>query len=141
MNISLVLQMAADTFPDRVALTHKGVHFTYGQIHAAAMAAAARIVDSGTDYVSYLGESSPASVIALFGAAMAGRPFAPLNYRLTAPETNRLIERLAPVYLIADATKPRCAGGRASGSSRFQPASARSSRPLYSPTPAACRRR
>ena len=114
MNISLVLQMAADTFPDRVALTHKGVHFTYGQIHAAAMAAAARIVDSGADTVSYLGESSPASVVALFGAAMAGRPFAPLNYRLTAPETNRLIERLAPVYLIADADKvPTVAGGAA----------------------------
>jgi len=114
MNISLVLQMAADTFPDRMALTHKDVHFTFGQIHAAAMAAAARIVDSGADYVSYLGESSPASVIALFGAAMAGRPFAPLNYRLTASETNRLIERLAPVYLIADADKvPTVAGSAA----------------------------
>jgi Acyl-CoA synthetases (AMP-forming)/AMP-acid ligases II len=105
MNISLVLQMAADTYPDRVALTHNGVHFTYGQIYSAAMAAAARIADSGADYVSCLGESSPATVIALFGAAMAGRPFAPLNYRLTVPETNRLIERLAPVYLIADAEK------------------------------------
>ena len=114
MNISLVLQMAADTFPDRVALTHKDVHFTYRQIHAAAMAAAARIVDSEADYVSYLGESSPAMVIALFGAAMAGRPFAPLNYRLTVPETNRLIERLAPVFLIADADKvPTVAGGAA----------------------------
>jgi acyl-CoA synthetase (AMP-forming)/AMP-acid ligase II len=105
MNISLVLQMAADTFPDRAALTHNGVHFTYGQLHAAAKAAAARIEESGAGYVSYLGESSPATVIALFAAAMAGRPFAPLNYRLTAAETNRLIERLVPVYLIADADK------------------------------------
>ncbi|HUD92685.1 class I adenylate-forming enzyme family protein [Sphingobium sp.] len=105
MNISLVLQMAADTFPDRVALTHHGVHYSYGRLHASAQAAARRIVDSGAAYVSYLGESNPATVIALFGAAMAGKPFVPLNYRLTVPETNRLIERLFPVFLIADEDK------------------------------------
>lgn len=105
MNISLVLQMAADTFPDRIALTHNGVHYSYGRLYASAQAAAARIEESGAAYVSYLGESSPATVIALFGAAMAGKPFAPLNYRLTVPETNRLIERLSPVFLIADEDK------------------------------------
>src|SRR3546814_14664647 len=36
---------------------------------------------------------------------MAGKPFAPLNYRLTVPETNRLIERLFPVFLVADEEK------------------------------------
>jgi long-chain acyl-CoA synthetase len=105
MNISLVLQMAADTFPDRIALTHNGVHYSYGRLYASAQAAAARIVESGAAYVSYLGESSPATVIALFGAAMSGKPFAPLNYRLTAPETNRLIERLFPVFLVTDPDK------------------------------------
>lgn len=105
MNISLVLQMAADTFPDRIALTHNGVHYSYGRLYASAQAAAGRIVESGAAYVSYLGESSPAIVIALFGAAMAGKPFAPLNYRLTVPETNRLIERLFPVFLVADEEK------------------------------------
>ncbi|HET9629200.1 MAG TPA: class I adenylate-forming enzyme family protein [Novosphingobium sp.] len=105
MNISLVLQMAADTLPDRIALTNNGVHYTYGRLYASANAAAARFAESGADYVSYLGESGPAMVVALFGAAMAGKPFAPLNYRLTGPETLRLIERLSPVYLIADTDK------------------------------------
>ena len=105
MNISLVLQMAADTFPDRIALTHNGVHYSYGRLYASAQAAAGRIAESGASYVSYLGESSPATVIALFGAAMAGKPFAPLNYRLTVPETNRLIERVFPVFLVADDEK------------------------------------
>ena len=105
MNISLVLQMAADSFPERIALTHEGVHYSYGHLYAAARAAAATIADSGANYVSYLGESSPATVVALFAAAMAGKPFAPLNYRLTVPETNRLIERLFPVFLIADPDK------------------------------------
>lgn len=105
MNISLVLQMAADTFADRIALTHNSVDYSYGRLYASAKAAAARIVESGASYVSYLGESNPATVVALFGAALAGRPFAPLNYRLTVPETNRLIERLDPVFLIADDDK------------------------------------
>src|SRR3546814_14051666 len=43
--------------------------------------------------------------IALFGAALAGKPFVPLNYRLTPAETARLIERLHPVYLIVDDEK------------------------------------
>jgi len=105
MNISLVLQMASDTFPDRIALTHNGVHYSYGRLFASANAAAARFAEIGADYVSYLGESGPGMVIALFGAAMAGKPFAPLNYRLTGPETLRLVERLYPVYLIADEDK------------------------------------
>lgn len=105
MNISLVLQMAADTFPERIALTHRGLHYSYGRLQASAQAAAAMIADSGAGFVSFLGESSPAMVIALFGAALAGKPFAPLNYRLTVPETNRLIARLDPVFLIADADK------------------------------------
>jgi len=105
MNISLVLQMAADTFPDRVALTSNGVHYTYGRLYASAQTAAGLIAQSGAAYVSYLGESSAATVIALFGAAMAGKPFAPLNYRLTVAETNRLIERLFPVFLVADEDK------------------------------------
>src|SRR3546814_9975528 len=92
MNISLVLQMAADTLPDRIALTRDGAHFTYARLYASAQAAAARIAASGADYVSFLGESSPAGVIALFGAALAGKPFVPLNYRLTPAETARLIE-------------------------------------------------
>lgn len=97
--------MAADTFPDRIALTNGSDHYSYGRLYASAQAAAAQIAASGADYVGYLGESSPATVIALFGAALAGKPFAPLNYRLTTAETNRLIERLKPVFLIADQDK------------------------------------
>jgi long-chain acyl-CoA synthetase len=40
--------------------------------------------------------------IALFGAAWAGVPFAPLSYRLTDPEVAALLERLAPVWLVTD---------------------------------------
>lgn len=105
MNIFLVLEMAADSFPDRIALTGGGAHYSYGQLFAAARKAAALFEASGAAHISYLAESSPAAVIALFGAALAGKPFAPLNYRLTEAETSRLIERLHPVFLVADSDK------------------------------------
>jgi len=103
MNISLVLKMAAETFPERRALTRDGVHYSYDQLLAAAQNAAARISASEASYVAFLGENSPATVIALFGAALAAKPFVPLSYRLTQAETTRLVERLHPAFLIADA--------------------------------------
>ena len=49
--------------------------------------------------------SSPAVPIALFGSAWAGRPFAPLNYRLTAEEVERLAAQIAPALLVTDAER------------------------------------
>jgi long-chain acyl-CoA synthetase len=44
-----------------------------------------------------------AAPVALFGAAYAQRPYAPLNYRLTGPEIAALIERVKPLYLVSPA--------------------------------------
>jgi long-chain acyl-CoA synthetase len=44
---------------------------------------------------------SPAAPIAIFGAACAGIPYVPLNYRLTRAELNDLVKRVAPARLIA----------------------------------------
>ena len=49
--------------------------------------------------------NSPAVPIALFGSAWSGVPFAPLNYRLTADEVERLVEQIAPALLITDAER------------------------------------
>lgn len=117
MNIALVLQMAAETCPDRAALTHEGEHYSYGRLYDLSLRAASLIAKSGSAYVAHLGESSPATIVALFGAAIAGKPFAPLNYRLTAPETTRLLERMEPALLVADPDKlAAAAAGSGSGS-------------------------
>ncbi|MFW6092886.1 MAG: class I adenylate-forming enzyme family protein [Pseudomonadota bacterium] len=100
MNIAMLLQMAAETCPDRRALTARGRHYTYAELFDAARVAGEHVTRSGCRYVSVLDTSSPAVPIALMGAALAGVPFVPLNYRLTREELDALLERIAPAYLI-----------------------------------------
>jgi long-chain acyl-CoA synthetase len=102
MNIAMLLQMAADTCPDRRALTSSGRHYTYAQLFAGAQATAARIRDSGSAFASVLDTSSPAAPLMLMGAAMAGVPYVPLNYRLTEEQLEGLIQRISPVYMVAN---------------------------------------
>ncbi|PQM27744.1 AMP-dependent synthetase [Sphingopyxis lindanitolerans] len=102
MNIALLLEMAADTAPDRIALACDGRRWTYAQLLAAARGAGRVIADSGVDCVGLLDESSAASVIALFGAALAGVPYCPLNYRLADVDLATLAARIAPAVIIGD---------------------------------------
>jgi len=102
MNIALLLEMAADAAPDRIALVCDGKRWTYGDLLAAARGAFEIIQENGVDYVALLDESSEASMIALFGAALAGVPYCPLNYRLPDEDLAALLERIAPALVIGD---------------------------------------
>jgi acyl-CoA synthetase (AMP-forming)/AMP-acid ligase II len=102
MNIALLLEMAADTAPDRVALVCEGKRWTYAELLAAARGAFELIQESGADYVALLDESSEAAVIALFGAALAGVPYCPLNYRLADEDLAAQLHRIAPALVIGD---------------------------------------
>lgn len=116
MNLSLLLQMAADAAPERIGLVCEGRRWSYGALLAAARSAAAGIAASGCTHVSLLDESSEAAPIALFGAALAGVPYVPLNYRLADIDLTALLDRIAPAYLIGDADRIRrlspCVGHR-----------------------------
>jgi long-chain acyl-CoA synthetase len=101
MNIALFLQMAAEACPDRRALTHEGRHYTYAELYAAAERAAYHFATANVQFVALLDVSSPAVPIALMGAAMAGVPYVPLNYRLSEEQIVPLFERISPAYLIA----------------------------------------
>jgi long-chain acyl-CoA synthetase len=103
MNIVTLLEMAAEVFPDRIAVTDGACRLSYADLLRAAQAAGQAIRASGARHVSLLDIGSLAAPVALFGAAYAQRPYAPLNYRLTGPEIAALIERVKPVYLVAPA--------------------------------------
>ena len=102
MNLAMALEMSAECFPDRVAVTSNGENMTYGELLAAAKRVAAEIKASGCKYVGLLDISSMAVPIAVFASAYAGIPYVPLNYRLTKPELEELLERIAPAYLVTD---------------------------------------
>ena len=105
MNISLILQMAADAEPDRIGLVCAGRRWSYGDLLSAARGAALNISQSACSHVALLDESSEAAAIALFGAAIAGVPYVPLNYRLPDTDLGALLSRIAPAYMIGDADR------------------------------------
>ena len=105
MNIALILQMAAETEPDRIGLVCDTRRWRYGDLLRAARGAALSISQSGCSHVALLDESSEAAAIALFAAAIAGVPYVPLNYRLSNTDIGALLSRIAPAYVIGDADR------------------------------------
>ncbi len=101
MNLVMLLEMAAEAFPDRVAVRSDGRDMTYSMLQRAAWAAGEMFAKRGCRHVGLLDTNSFAVPIAIFGAAYAGVPYVPLNYRLTAPELNELLVRVPPAALIA----------------------------------------
>lgn len=107
MNISLILQMAADTDSERIGLVCETRRWSYGALLRAARGAALNISRSTCSYVTLLDESSEAAPIALFAAALAGVPYVPLNYRLSNTDLAALLSRIAPAYIIGDSDRVR----------------------------------
>jgi len=107
MNISLILQMAADSDAERIGLVCETRRWSYGALLRAARGAALKISKSTCSHVALLDESSEAAPIALFAAALAGVPYVPLNYRLPNTDLTALLSRIAPAYIIGDADRIR----------------------------------
>lgn len=102
MNIALILQMAAGAAPDSVGIVCDGKRWTYGTLLQAAQGAARLIRNADAQFVALLDESSEAAAIALFGAAIAGVPYVPLNYRLADADLGALLDRIAPAFIVGD---------------------------------------
>ena len=84
MNTTMLLEMAAGGFGDRIAFVDPrlGGSISYQQLYDAAGAAARDIRASGADRVVMLDVSNLAIPVALFASGWAGAPYIPINYRL-----------------------------------------------------------
>jgi acyl-CoA synthetase (AMP-forming)/AMP-acid ligase II len=91
VNISLLLDMAADGFGDRVLVGRKSAGLTGQRVRRLSIAGARLIRSAGADSLVYLGVNGPAFPVALFAAARAGVPLVPLNYRLGAEQLAQLL--------------------------------------------------
>ena len=101
MNIAMLLDLVADTFGDRVALTEGGESRTYDQLRGMARAAAGELTAAGAATLAYADVSSSAVPTALFGAAWAGASYAPLNFRLPAESLRQQVARLDRPTVVA----------------------------------------
>ncbi len=85
----MLLDLVADTFGDRVALTEGGAHRTYDELRRLARVAAGELTATGAGTLAYADVSSAAVPTALFGAAWAGSvlrpPQLPAARRVPAP--------------------------------------------------------
>ncbi|MGI8329476.1 class I adenylate-forming enzyme family protein [Actinomadura scrupuli] len=90
MNIVMILEMAASA-GDRAVVTAGGRSLTASELMSLAQTAAGRFRKYPA--VLYLGANHLAYPVALFGAALAGVPFVPLNYRLGEQQLSSLQDR------------------------------------------------
>ena len=103
MNLALLLEMVAEGAPDRIVVGPSAGGFSAAELLQRARRAASAFSARGVAHVGLLGLNSEAVPIALFGAAIAGLPFAPVNYRLPDDQLHAILRRLAPATLVVDA--------------------------------------
>lgn len=103
MSISLLLEMAASSNPDRVAIVHEYVRLTTGELNDLADGGAGVIAASGAAHVVYVGTGGVLLPVLMFASARASVGFTPLNYRLSAEGLLSLIERLPDPLVVVDA--------------------------------------
>jgi fatty-acyl-CoA synthase len=102
MNVAMLLEMAADGFGDRVAFGSRTGGLTYAELLARARRAAGWVVERPVDHLGMVDLNSEAVPIALFAAAVAGKPFVPMNYRLADPQLQAIVARTAPSVVVID---------------------------------------
>jgi acyl-CoA synthetase (AMP-forming)/AMP-acid ligase II len=107
MNILTLLDIVASADPDRVAIGDPRSGITLGQLRELVDRAATLFGERPERPVLFAGTATPAFPVALFGAALAGRPFAPVSYRLAPGPFSELVDDQMPATLISDATTAR----------------------------------
>ena len=103
MSISLLLEMAASSDPDRTAVVSGDMRLTASELSSLADGGAAVIAASGAGHVAYVGAGGVMLPLLLFSSARASVAVTPLNYRLSADGLRELVDRLPTPLVIADA--------------------------------------
>jgi fatty-acyl-CoA synthase len=101
MDLSLILQMAADAAADRVAFGSREAGMSYAELRDGAQRTAGWLAAQGGQHAVLVDLNSEAVPLLLFGSALSGRPFVPLNYRLADEQLQALVRRTAPAVVVA----------------------------------------
>ncbi|MFR9805326.1 class I adenylate-forming enzyme family protein [Pseudonocardia sp. RS010] len=111
MNLTLLLEMAADAAGDRVAVGRAVDGVTYAELRDRAARVAGFLRSRGATRLVQAGQNSDALPVLLFGSALAGATFTSVNYRLTDDQLRAALERCSPAVVAPDdRTAPRVAG-------------------------------
>jgi len=103
MHLGLVLDMTDAGIGERSGVTADDGTLSYRELAQRSWQAAALFGNLDVPAVVYVGGNHLAFPIALFGAAAAGVPFVPLNYRLSRGQLDAQIDMQPGAYVISDA--------------------------------------
>ena len=90
----MLLDLIADTFGDRTAITDGGESLSFGELRTMAQRVGADLAAGNAATLAFADVCSAAVPTALFGAAWAGASYAPLNFRLPADSLKEQLRRL-----------------------------------------------
>jgi fatty-acyl-CoA synthase len=102
VNIGMLLELAAEGMPDRIAIGSRTDGISYAQLLDRARRAAAVVRADGAARVGVVGTNSPAVPLLLYASALAGVPFTAVNYRLADDRLQSVIECVAPALVVSD---------------------------------------
>jgi acyl-CoA synthetase (AMP-forming)/AMP-acid ligase II len=101
MNVAMLLEMLAEGAGERVILGTRAEGIEAADALARSRRAASFLRSMEIENVGLVDLNSEVVPIALFGSALAGLPFAPVNYRLADDQLSAILKRLAPGLVIA----------------------------------------
>jgi acyl-CoA synthetase (AMP-forming)/AMP-acid ligase II len=102
MNVTMLLDMAADGLADRMLVGRRSEGLTAAELRRRAVGGASLAEAVGADAVVYLAVNGPAFPVALFAAARAGVPLVPVNYRLGAEQLDAVLAHHPAAVAIAE---------------------------------------
>lgn len=102
MNLTTLMDMAADGVGDRTVLGSVDDGLSAHDLRAAARHGAAMLMQTGASALLYVATNGPAFPVALFAASVAGVPFVPINYRLGEAQLSALLANHPGAFVIAD---------------------------------------
>lgn len=98
-----LVETASLMAPERVAFERDGRPVSFGELMDRARVLAGRLRRDGVEHLVYLGVNGPEVQLSLVASVLAGIPFVPLNYRLSAAQLDTLLARVgAPLVIAAE---------------------------------------
>ncbi|RLV47439.1 long-chain fatty acid--CoA ligase [Nocardioides mangrovicus] len=111
MNLTLLLDMAADTAGDRIAVGSRRGGRTFAALREQAHAVAVGLRGAGLERLVLAAENTDDLPGLVFGSAYAGAVFTAVNYRLADDRLRSVVQRCTPAAVVADErTAARIAG-------------------------------
>jgi fatty-acyl-CoA synthase len=104
VNITMLLEMAAEGMGDRVGVGSRAGGLTYAELLERARRVATLVREAGVERLGMVAPNTDSVPVLLFGGGLAGVPFAPLNYRLADDRLRAVCSRISPAIAVADPT-------------------------------------